>query len=91
MPRIRRRAHERKSVFLRELSRFLRDSTRTLWWHGPGPRFLAVKRRGEHEALLRDNQTGEIKRAVLNRPSKKETNQQTPITERPAKGKPKAA
>ena len=69
MPRIRRRAHERKSVFLRELCRFLRDSTRTLWWYGPGPRFLAVKRRGEHEALLRDNETGELKRAMLKSPT----------------------
>jgi hypothetical protein len=28
-----------------------------------------VKRRGEHEALLRDNETGELKRAMLKSPT----------------------
>ena len=65
MPRLKRRRKERRSDFLKSLAKFLADEARTLWFYGS--RFIAIKRRGEHEAHLRDRETGILQKAVLRR------------------------
>jgi len=65
MPRLRRRRKERKSDLEKSLARFLADGSRKFWTHDRS-RFVAI-RTGEHQASVRDKQTGQIVLAALRR------------------------